>query len=840
MRARGVILGLLAAGLGLSTRAGATEPLPSRAERIMSPGRSLAGDDSAETVSINPANLAHLPGGELRWTGLFCADTQKVGCGHSLTGAIPLLFGLTTGLRVDWVMPPDSARFPYAGYDYAWLSWALGYKLGERLSLGVSLQRAYSSNAYVDGLFGVTAGVTFRPYTRFALSAIARDVNAPAPQRLPPNGQPVLDRSYALALALRPTGTRAFELGLETRYLQGTDDWIPRGTAVVEIPGVGRARGDVEVANVANDQKRGVVATAGLELSFGGLTAGGGALFGSGLGANQNLGAYATASIAQYTQEGLPRPARAVWLRVEHTPGTRGHVGLLRRLWRIADAKDVAAITMVIRSEPAATFAHAEELADAFRLLRAKGKKVLCSFEDGGPKALFACASADRIVVNPAGGVRYAGLKTSYFYLAKLLANIGVKAEFVRIGAHKSAPEQFTNDSASDVARADHEDLLRQNEAVFVKNLSVYRHLSEDRVRASTANGPFIAREAREAGFVDGEAFDDELERATQDLVGRKLPYQEWQDDTRAPLHAGPRGKVAILYVDGDMIDGRSQRIPLVDMRLTGSYSIAETVKKLREDGETKAVVLRIESPGGSSLAADVMWRELKLLADKKPLVVSMGSVAASGGYYIASAGRRIYALPLTVTGSIGVFYGKADVSELLRKVGIDVETYKTTPRADAESLFRGFTEDERKELAHKVQQFYDVFLDRVAQGRHMTKAEVDALGQGRVWTGQQAQANKLVDRLGGMREALDAAREMSGLPDDAPIVEVPSVDQTLLEKMLELAGVRAGAMSIEGLPVQVRDVARAIAPMAVYASDVPLARAEWVPLEDATGKDEE
>ena len=194
---------------------------------------------------------------------------------------------------------------------------------------------------------------------------------------------------------------------------------------------------------------------------------------------------------------------------------------------------------------------------------------------------------------------------------------------------------------------------------------------------------------------------------------------------------------MAILYLEGDIVDGRSQHIPLLDMRLLGSYSMQEQIKHLREDPSVRAVVLRIESPGGSSVASDVMWRELSLLAKAKPLVVSMGTVAASGGYYVASASHDIYALPLTITGSIGVFYGKADLSGLLGKIGVNVDTFKTTPRADGESMFRGFTPEERKELEHKVDQFYDVFLDRVSTGRGMTQGAgrrrrgADACGRG-------------------------------------------------------------------------------------------------------------
>ena len=209
-----------------------------------------------------------------------------------------------------------------------------------------------------------------------------------------------------------------------------------------------------------------------------------------------------------------------------------------------------------------------------------------------------------------------------------------------------------------------------------------------------------------------------------------------------------------------------------------------------------------------------------------------MGSYAASGGYYIATAGRTIFANPLTVTGSIGIFYGKAEVSELFRKIGITTETYKTTPRADGESLYRPYTDDEIRELEKKVRQLYDVFVDRVAEGRKMSHDAVDAVGQGRVWTGRQAAAHHLVDRIGGIREALDEARRLAGLPDDAPITELPVPESSILDFALKLIGADASQATALGvLPSQLADVARALAPFAIYDGDQALARLEWVPL---------
>jgi protease-4 len=841
---RPVTASLLFAGLTcFSASAHAGGPLPEMASRLDSPGRSPASEDGAEALVLNPANLAFLPATELRWTGVICPDTQKTNCGQSLDAAFPLPFGIATGLRLDYLIPPAAAGFPYSGYSYVWATWGLAYKLSDQFSLGASLQHSYSSNAYVDGLWGVTTSASYRPNTRLALALIAQDWNGPSEQvvNTPSGATPVLDRSYTLAAAFRPTGRRELEVGLDLKCqdlgpgnqcITGNGLFEPRVSVGVDIPGVGRARGDVTVAHLGNDDQRAVVGTAGLEIAIGRASVGGGALFGNGLGNQSTAGAYATASLSWYTQPGLFHPKSAVSFRLEKTPGVREHTAFLRKLWAVADDIDVAAVTLILRAEPADSYAHAEELADAIRVLRARKKKVLCSFEDAGPRALYVCANADRIVVNPAGGLRYAGLRMQYMYLGKLLEKLGIHAEFVRVSDHKSAPEQFTNEHASAVSAHDHEDLLREFQAVFEKDVTVGRKISVERLREATAKGPFIASEAKDAGLVDGTAFDDELERTTRELVGQDVHYEKYHDVPLAPASFGEPDHVALVYVEGDMIDGRSSHIPLIDMNLVGSYSVVDTLNAIKDDAHVKSVVLRIESPGGSSMAADVMWRAVQQLAKKKPVIVSMGSVAASGGYYIASAGQEIYALPLTVTGSIGVFYGKADLSGLMQKVGVSFDTYKSAPRADAESLFRPFTDDEKQALAVKIHQFYDTFLDRVSQGRHLTKEQVDAVAEGRVWTGQEALDRHLVDKLGGLREALTEARRLGHLADDAPFTELPAVEHSLLETALGLAGVHATSAEesvLAILPAQVKQIAAAIAPVAIYAGDVPLARLEWV-----------
>jgi protease-4 len=226
------------------------------------------------------------------------------------------------------------------------------------------------------------------------------------------------------------------------------------------------------------------------------------------------------------------------------------------------------------------------------------------------------------------------------------------------------------------------------------------------------------------------------------------------------------------------------------------------------------------------------MWREIAPTAKVKPVIVSMGGVAASGGYYIAVPATKIFATPFTVTGSIGIFYGKADVQGLFSKIGIDVNTVKTSPRADAESIYRPFSPEEVEELGKKVKQFYDVFIDRVAKGRGMAPDEVDAVARGRVWIGRKASEHGLVDEIGGLRQAIDAALQAGGLPEDAPIIELPPPRFSLLGLAVNMLGAEenGGAeLMNRGVPAEIRQILHATAPFLVYEPFHPLALSEVI-----------
>jgi protease IV len=836
--------GLFAALSLAATAAGAQEPFQ-RPTRLPAIGRGIVGTDDTTALVQNPANLVFLPSTELRWSSIYLDEAAEVPWqGHAFALGFPLpIIPVATGLRLDLVDPPSANdhaetvfRRTYPGArlaNYQWLTWGLAFG-SDTAGFGFSLQRTYSESSDLHGLSSWSLGMTSRPFDHFGLAFTAHDLNAPSTDTVQ------LDRSYDVAAAIRPFRSRVVELGLEGKYVARDDgSWVPRATLGIDLPPLGRLRGEAAVSDPFDEERRSFFAGAVLAIHLnspqGSTEAQAGSVFGDALGQSARYRAYNNVAVDvafKGFREASGIEARyALRIRIESTPGAREHVAFLRKLWAIADREPkIDAIVVELRTSPAGSLAHVQELRDAFHYLRSRGKRVLCHLEDADGSSLYLCSAANRILINPAGGLRFAGLRSRYMYFKGLLDKLGIRADVVRIGAHKSAPEMFTEQGSTEVSRADKIDLLQQNERQFVEGVAQGRSIDADTLRKRIARGPFIASEAKAAGLVDGFAFDDQLEKAVSELTGRRTVLIDDKRAPRAKEHFGVVRQIGVVYVDGDMVDGRSQTIPFIGTKLVGSYTIAESLKQMREDPLVGAVVLRVETGGGSAMAADVIWREVQITARVKPVVVSMGAAAASGGYYIAAPGTRIFANPITLTGSIGIFYGKADVAELLRKIGVNIEVYKTAPRADAESIFRPYTAEERKELERKIGQFYDMFLSRVAEGRGLSKQQVDKVGQGRVWTGEQARVRGLVDELGGLRQALAYARSQAGLPDHAPIVELPPPDTSLLGRLLGIEGIKSDAAA-SALPLQLRELVEALAPFAVHPSDKPLARIEILPV---------
>jgi protease-4 len=846
---RNSFLLLAAAGIvGLADLARAQAPLVLQ-QRLPELGRSVAGTDDSTALVLNPANLGFLPGSELRWTGTFLRNDVAVPWrGHAFAFAVPLPFSLATGLRLDLVNPPNlGPNTPTS--DYQWLTWGLAVHASRSFSLGATLEHSFSRGSFGDDLGSYSIGASFRWIDQLGISLVAQNINGPR------NSAGILGTSYTAAVAVRPLGTRDVELGLEGKYIADEDVWVPRATLGIDVPYVGRVRGEVEVSDPGDRARRAWIASAGLSFylnrSDGSFELASAGLAGSGVGGNGfgnagSLNLQASAATRNFPEPvGLRLGTYSVRLRLEETPDAREHVDFLRELWSLAEEPSVEGVVLELRAPPADTLAHVQELRDALGVLRHAGKRVLCHLEDAEATELYLCAAADQILLNPAGGLRFAGLEARYLYLARLLQHLGIRADVIRIGAHKSAPERFTSDASSEISRADKIDLLQQTERQFTEGVATGRNLSFAQVRAAAKQGPFLATEAKGAGFVDALAFDDEIEPALEKLLGHSTELHSDDRRATAPARFATQPSIALVYVAGDMTDGRSRHVPFLGAESAGSYTISDALQSARESSLVKAVVLRVETPGGSSMAADVIWRQVALTAKVKPVIVSMGGYAASGGYYISAPGTRVFANPSTITGSIGVFYAKPDVSELLDRVGIDVEVYKTAEHADADAIYRPFTPEERTRFERQLRQFYDLFLQRVADGRKLDPSVVDRVAQGRVWTGEQALEHGLVDELGGLRQALAYARKLADLPDSAPILELPKIETSLLGRLLGVSGAseQADAESLgqkwleavqraaprDALVGRLSDVAGALAPVLLYSSQLPLMRLDYV-----------
>jgi len=308
-------------------------------------------------------------------------------------------------------------------------------------------------------------------------------------------------------------------------------------------------------------------------------------------------------------------------------------------------------------------------------------------------------------------------------------------------------------------------------------------------------------------------------------VFGARATIREPQPVAREPRF-GPTPQIGVVVIDGTIVDGDNVDIPFFDVHMSGGHTVADAIDRLADDARIRAIVLRIDSPGGAVLASDQIWRAARRARAKKPVIASMGEVAASGGYYVAAGASEIWASPSTITGSIGIFYGKVDVAQLAARIGVGIETASRGAHAGADSLFRPFSDDERAGLAEMLRVWYRQFLERVAEGRNLSLERVDELARGRVYSGDEAQALGLVDSLGGFQAALARARQLAKLDITAELVVVPAVPSNLLEYVTgstSTAGAQAGALG-EAIPAPLRALIKRLYPWTVLSSAGPMA----------------
>ncbi|MCG8420065.1 MAG: signal peptide peptidase SppA [Proteobacteria bacterium] len=815
------------------------------------PATALAGEYDSFSVVKNPAGMVFLSGYSAG-LGLNLADDDDAtasgrGLGFYLaygkaSGILPRI-GL--GLGVEFLQPSRITLDPDPGSPTR-LTLAGAVPLGSSIGVGVNWHRFFDDpGRATDALSTWDFALSARLGSRLALGGAIRDVNAPTVA-----GTPV-QRRYELEAVLRPLATDRLELGVggrigETRtdidgwarlslrmfrgvYLRG--EIATRELDVLESTGM----------DTISRSERELLATAGVEISLGGF----GLTF-LGTAARSDSGDRRLASGALHVRvssEHIPsllgQRTRIERIELKGTLGQRALTGAILRLRTIA--RDPAVVAVVLQIDGVvAGWASVQELRREVLGLRQAGKKVFAYVVAASTRDYFLASASNKVYLDPAGGIRLTGFASTSMYFKGMFNTLGVAAQFEKIDEYKSAPEQWTNDSPTEPARRMRNELYNSLYGDLLDAIASERGIDRSVARTLIDGGPYTAgdlgrvedkdkdedkdndkdKDNDRAG--DGQGTDDGGDQsarprrfgdsliATSPLIDAIAEPEQVSEliiqelGAAYPVASAPRERaerwsyprIALIYIDGDIVAGKSRVIPVLGRKLVGGETIAKAIVRARLDPRIKAIVLRIDSPGGSALASEIMAREVFKTRGVKPIICSLGDVAASGGYFAAAGCDTILAEPMTITGSIGIFYGKFDISGLLSNLGISWHTYKRGANSDLESFYRPFTDQERTLVKNRIRYFYGRFIDAVARGRGLTREQVDAIGRGRVWSGTQAKERKLVDRLGSLSDALSLAKARIGLGDDdrVRIVALPEVRAGLLDRLIGIPGLRGAA----------------------------------------------
>jgi protease-4 len=471
-----------------------------------------------------------------------------------------------------------------------------------------------------------------------------------------------------------------------------------------------------------------------------------------------------------------------------------------------------------------------DELRRAIADFRKSGKKAYAYLESGDSHDYLAAVGCDRIFMPESGWLMLTGMRAETTFYKDLFDKVGVKADMLQMGAFKAAAEPFTRTSMSKESRQQLEAVLDDYyDHSMVQPIMHGRNgkkWSAEQVKKLIDNGPYTAKAAVAAGLIDRLAYADDVSNTVKtdlDVAQVKVTKNYGRDEgekldltnplsllklltPRKPAMLGKGTRIAVIYATGMIVSGKGG-ISFLSSEVCGSTTMIEAIRQAEEDKSVKAIVLRVDSPGGSALASDLIWNALRQC--KKPVVASMSDTAASGGYYISMAARKIYAEPGTLTGSIGVVGGKIVIGGLKEKVGLKTEIITRGANANIMSMNTPFNDTEKAAMKAMMQDVYDQFLDKAVEGRKkagktMTREALEKLAGGRIWTGRQAKANGLIDELGTLDDAIAAAKDMAGLDKHSkPELLLLPKPRTLLDMILDFkSDARSPLSGVKQLPL--------------------------------------
>ncbi|WP_350290378.1 signal peptide peptidase SppA [uncultured Croceitalea sp.] len=440
-----------------------------------------------------------------------------------------------------------------------------------------------------------------------------------------------------------------------------------------------------------------------------------------------------------------------------------------------------------------AGLAQTQEIRTALQDFKADGKFIYAHSDFYTQKVYYLTSVADKMYLNPQGAMDFKGLASEVLYYKDLQEKTGIKMEVIRHGKYKSAVEPYLSNTMSEANRSQIKELITSLWNSMLTDISSSRNIDVANLNiiADTLGGR-TPKYAVESGLIDGNVYFDEYEGLLREKLAieedEKLNYVDFGDyvkvASKKTLKSGVN-KIAIIYAQGEIFYGEGSK------EIIGQGAINRALDKARDNDNIKAIVLRVNSPGGSALVSDIIWREIELTKKIKPVVVSFGNVAASGGYYIATGADKIFAEPTTITGSIGVFGTIPNINELAADIGVNAEQVGTNKNSIDYSLFEPMTDAFRSQVQEGIEQTYDTFLQRVADGRNMSVEAVDEIAQGRVWSGVDAKELGLVDEIGNLDDAIAAAAEMVDL-DTYGIRKYPKYKSDFEKLMEDFGGAKA------------------------------------------------
>ena len=432
------------------------------------------------------------------------------------------------------------------------------------------------------------------------------------------------------------------------------------------------------------------------------------------------------------------------------------------------------------------------ELREAVEKFRESGKFVI-AYSDYVllQEGYYLSTAAGKIYVNPSSTIDFKGLSGEVMFYKKALEKLGVEVQVIRHGKFKGAVEPYILDQLSKENREQIKSYVGSIWSHIVENISKARGIAPEKLNLLADNlTGYVASGAYENGLVDGLIYRDELIDTLKILSGLTtddkialVPMHKYTKVPDSKKTASSKNKIAVIYASGTIAMGKGNENNI------GGDAFGELIRKERKDSGVKAIVLRVNSPGGNAIASDIMWREIELASKVKPVVISMGNYAASGGYYISAPGTKIFASPTTITGSIGVFGLIPNAGKLMnQKLGISTETVNTNENSDFPSIYRPMEIYEREVMQKSIEKVYSDFVSKVSSGRKMTMAAVDSIGQGRVWSGSEAKKLGLVDETGGLRASIEEAAKLAGL-ETYSLRELPIAEDPFFRIISQLSG---------------------------------------------------